>query len=172
MSTKPTIAREPRESNRPLTKQQLDFVAAYIETGNGCEALRRAYPRAVKWKSIAQRVRASELLDDPRIEKAIADHRAKAARNTVVTLEELIDECNEARDIAREERNAPALVAATQLKAKLAGKLTDKVAQELTVVEPTDMKPDLGNLRVAALRKPSLSEQDQAATIPDHVVTH
>jgi len=148
---KRTIAREPRESNRPLTKQQLDFIAAYIETGNGCESLRRAYPKAAKWKSIAQRVRASELLDDPRIEKAIAAHRAKAARNTVVTLEELIDECNEARDIARAEQNAPALVAAVQLKARLAGKLTDKVQQEVTMVGPADLKPDLSNLRRAAV---------------------
>jgi len=105
-----------------LTQKQDNFCAAYIETGNGSESYRRAYNAArMKPETIANE--ASKLLQNPDITMRIGQLRGDAQQRHKLTVDDLINELEEARIIAStgERPQATAMVAATMGKAKLLG---------------------------------------------------
>ena len=75
---------------KDLTQKQTDFVHAYIEAGNGCEAYRTAYPASRRWKQASVERAALRLLDRPRVKARVKELRAKAQSEAVATLHEVL----------------------------------------------------------------------------------
>ena len=92
------------------------FAQEYHATGNASEALRRANPKAKKWKQHSLHVEASKVLSEPEVS---------------LRLEQLLtSELEAARDGAMGTGQFSAAVSAIGLKAKLHGLIKDKVANE------------------------------------------
>jgi len=108
-----------------LTPKQEAFCLAYLETGNASEAYRRAY--SVGTASIATVNRsAKEVLDNPKIAARLSTLRERAVQKTLVTVESVAKELEEARNLAMEIAQPGAAVSAAMGKAKLYGLIIDK----------------------------------------------
>ena len=121
-----------------LTQKQENFCLAYVETGNASEAYRRAYDASrMKPESIA--VNASKLMSDAKVSLRISSLQSQAQQRHQLTVDDLLNELEEARTIAStgEKPQATAMVAATMGKAKLLGYL--------------DRKPESGEADMAKL---------------------
>ena len=105
-----------------LTQKQENFCLAYVETGNASEAYRRAYD-AENMKPESINRKAKELMDNGKIAARLAEMHQATAQRHQLTVDDLIKELEEARQIAMGgERPTPAaMVAATMGKAKLLG---------------------------------------------------
>lgn len=104
-----------------LTAKQEAFCLAYLETGNASEAYRQAY-NAEKMKPETVNRTAKELLDNPKIATRIDSLQAEAAKRNEVTVDSLLAELEEARQLALQEGQPSAMVSATMGKAKITGK--------------------------------------------------
>lgn len=82
---------------------------------------------------------ASELLANPKITSRIDEIRQALQRAKEITAESLVEELDEAREVAKERKSAAAMVGATMGKAKITGHVVDK--QERTV---RDERPQTG----------------------------
>ena len=105
-----------------LTPKQENFCLAYLETGNASEAYRRAYD-AENMKPDSINVNASKLLADAKVALRLAELRAPIIAKAQLTVEDLLAELEETRQIAlsaETPQSGPA-VAATMGKAKLLG---------------------------------------------------
>lgn len=103
-----------------LTPKQENFCLAYLETGNASEAYRRAYD-AGGMSAATVNKRASELLDNGEIAGRLEELREPIMQRHAITVDDLLRELEEARQLALEtEAPAPA-VSATMGKAKLLG---------------------------------------------------
>lgn len=114
-----------------VTEQQEKFSQAFVETGNASEAYRRSYntenmAENTVWK------RASELLDNRAVAGRIETLRAKHAKRHNVTVDSLVAELEEIKQIAlaAETPQTSAAVSAVMGKAKLTG--LDKQVVEMT----------------------------------------
>ena len=67
-----------------LTARQEAFCRAYIETGSGAEAYRRAYPRSQKWEAPAVHVAGSKMLANGKVQLRVTELREKAAEKAVL----------------------------------------------------------------------------------------
>jgi len=104
-----------------LTAKQEAFCLAYLETGNASEAYRQAY-NAEKMKPETVNRTAKELLDNPKIATRIDSLQVEAAKRNEVTVDSLLAELEEARQLALQEGQPSAMVSATMGKAKITGK--------------------------------------------------
>lgn len=105
-----------------LTLKQEDFCRSYTEHGNASEAYRVAYDAGrAKPETINRSAKA--LMDDPKIAARIAELRADAAKRNEITVDDLIAELEEARQVAlsAETPQASAAISSTMGKAKLLG---------------------------------------------------
>lgn len=104
-----------------LTPKQERFCQAYVETSNGAEAYRIAYNSKAKPQN--QAVEASKLLASPNIALRVEEIRESLRANHGITLQNLLDELEEARKAAlsAETVQSSAAVNATMSKAKLLG---------------------------------------------------
>lgn len=111
-----------------LTEKQEKFCHEFIKTGNASEAYRNSY-NAGKMKPESIHVNASKLLNDTKVAHRIEGLRAKVAEKRRASLEDLLDELEQARTLAlaQESPQSSAAVAATMGKAKMLGYLSDKV---------------------------------------------
>lgn len=109
-----------------LTPKQEAFVQAYIETGNASEAYRRAYPAAKNWKPEVVHVKASELLSNGKVVVRVDALRQKHAKRHEVTVDTLVAELEEARELAKKTEAPSAMVSATMGKGKLLGLIVEK----------------------------------------------
>lgn len=109
-----------------LTPKQEAFALAYVETGNASEAYRRAY-NAENTQPHVVWVKASELLANGKVSVRVAELQMKAQERTLVTVESITRELDEAREMARLAGNANAFTGAVMGKAKVNGLLVDKV---------------------------------------------
>jgi phage terminase small subunit len=116
-----------------LTIKQEAFSRAYVETGNATASYRRAYD-AENMKEDTINKRAAELLCNGRITGRIQALRDELAKRTIVTLESLTDELEEAIEMARDTRQAAIMIQGIQAKAKLHGMITEKVEQRQSFV--------------------------------------
>lgn len=125
-----------------LTPKQEAFVQAYWETGNASEAYRRAYnttnmkPASVNRLAFAQ-------LENIKITSRLSELKADLARKTVVTVESLSGELDDALALALKNDQASAAVAAIMGKAKLHGMLIDKQEQRVTTESAQELMPDI-----------------------------
>lgn len=103
-----------------LTPKQEAFCLAYIETGNASEAYRQAYDCS-KMSNEAINVEATKLLNNPKIALRVDELQTAHRERHKITVDELIEELEQARAIAKEKGNATAMVSATMGKAKLLG---------------------------------------------------
>ena len=108
-----------------LTLKQQAFVHAYIETGNGCEAYRRAY-RAAKMSARAVEVEASKLLKHPEVTLRLQQVQTAAAERHEVTVDSLTHMLRDTYDLAMAEKSPAAAVSAVMAMAKLHGLLVER----------------------------------------------
>ena len=103
-----------------LTPKQEKFCIVYLETGNASEAYRQSYD-AENMSQNALNREASVMLDNPKIAQRLEQLRAPIIKKAQLTVEDLLKELEEARQLAiQTEAPAPA-VSATMGKAKLLG---------------------------------------------------
>ena len=108
-----------------LTPMQEAFVQAYIETGNASEAYRRSY-NAENYNDNALAVQACRMLKHPKVALRIAALRQKHLERHELTVDDLVKELEEARDLALKTEAPSAAVAATMGKGKLLGLIVEK----------------------------------------------
>lgn len=104
-----------------LTAKQEAFCLAYLETGNASEAYRRTY-NAKRMKPETVNRTAKELLDNPKIAARLAELREPIIERHNITVDSLLAELEEARQLALQEGQPSAMVSATMGKAKITGK--------------------------------------------------
>jgi phage terminase small subunit len=121
---------------RPLTLKQENFCLAYLETGNASEAYRRAYD-AENMKNEALYVEANRLMENPKVALRLEELRQPIMERHAVTVDSLILELEEARQVAlgAETPQSSAAVAATMGKAKLCGLDKQIIEQSVRVVD-------------------------------------
>ncbi len=114
-----------------LTPKQEKFCQLYIELGNASEAYRQAYG-ASKMKPETINTKAKELLKNGPITVRIKELRAEHKERHNITVDDLITELEEARQIAKDpvKPQPAAMVSATMGKAKILG--FDKQVVELS----------------------------------------
>lgn len=105
-----------------VTEQQEKFCQAFVETGSTIESYRRAY-NAEKMAPNTISKRGSELLDNGKITGRIATLREKHAKRHNVTVDSLVAELEQIKQIAlaAETPQTSAAVSAVMGKAKLTG---------------------------------------------------
>lgn len=109
-----------------LTPKQEAFALAYVETSNASEAYRRCYNVGENTKPETVWVKASELLSGGKVAARVAELQAMAADRMLVTVESITRELDEARELAKTEKQAAAMTGAIMGKAKLHGLLVEK----------------------------------------------
>ena len=117
-----------------MTPKQADFIALYLETQNASEAYKRAYNSTGKPNTIHRK--ASELLKHPEVKKELELLQAHAKEQNKITLDKVVDELEEARQIAKQSGNAAAMVSATLGKAKVLGLVVDKQETNTKILTP------------------------------------
>lgn len=115
-----------------LTIKQEAFCLAYIESGNASEAYRQTY-KTERMKAPTVNRKAKELLDNGKITARLAELRKPIMERHNVTVDSLLAELEEARQVAlgAETPQSGAAVTATMGKAKLCG--LDKQIIESTI---------------------------------------
>lgn len=103
-----------------LTPKQEAFCRAYMETGNASEAYRASY-KAEKMKPESVSRMAFDVLQNLKVTSRLAELREIAAKRHEVTVDSLLAELDEARELARELAKPEAMVSATMGKAKICG---------------------------------------------------
>ena len=103
-----------------LTPKQENFCLAYLETGNASEAYRRAYqPMRMTDKSVNEK--GSQMLAMVKIQSRLGELREPILKRHAITVDDLLAELEEARQLAMGTESAAPAVAATMGKAKLLG---------------------------------------------------
>lgn len=116
-----------------LTPKQEAFVQAYLTTGNASEAYRQAYDAdGMKGATINRNAKA--LLENNKIAARLSAIQAIAVERTLVSVQSLTEELEEARALALQEGQPSAAVSASMGKAKLHGLLTEKVEHKGGVI--------------------------------------
>ena len=122
-----------------LTPKQENFCLAYLETGNASEAYRRAYDAGrMNTDSISRK--AKELLKNGKITARLSELREPILKRHAVTVDDLLAELEEARQLAMGTESAAPAVAATMGKAKLLGfdkQLVDITSKGESISAPT-----------------------------------
>lgn len=106
--------------SQKLTIKQENFCLAYVETGNASEAYRRSYdvgemlPASINSK-------AFELLENVKITDRIQELRKPIMERHKITVDDLLAELEEARQMGLKTEKAGPMAQATMGKAKLLG---------------------------------------------------
>lgn len=103
-----------------LTPKQEAFCKAFLETGNASEAYRMSY-EAKKMNAASIGIEAFRLLENPKISLRMDELRAVVSVKHNITIESILAELEEARQLALETGKAGPAVQASMGKAKLAG---------------------------------------------------
>lgn len=112
------------------------FAQKWHETDNKTEAYRCAYPRSLKWKPETVNSRASTLSKSDKVLERYKELQEETRKSHGVTIESLLAELKENRDIAlgAETPQVGAANAATMGKAKLVGLDVVKVEHEVNSI--------------------------------------
>lgn len=117
-----------------LTPKQEAFALAYVECGNATEAYRRAYdvdPSNLRDSWL--HVEACQLLDNPKVAIRVKELQEQAAKLSLYTIKQAVDEYDEARRLALSLEKPAAAVQAIAGKVKLFGlDQATKLKAELT----------------------------------------
>ncbi|MFI4919849.1 MAG: terminase small subunit [Legionellales bacterium] len=105
---------------KSLTVKQESFCKLYIEHGNASEAYRRAY-NAENMQAATINRKAFELTENGNITARLKELRKGHAARHAVTVDSLVDELEDARQVAKADNRPSAMVSATMGKARLMG---------------------------------------------------
>jgi|JRYE01.1.fsa_nt_gb phage terminase small subunit len=108
-----------------LTPKQEAFAKAYVETGNGSEAYRRAYDVENMKPSTVNR-KAVELLENGKITARLDQLQQRAQKRHDITIDTLTEMLKADRELARELEQSSAAVSAVMGLAKIHGLILDK----------------------------------------------
>ena len=117
-----------------MTPKQADFVRWYFELGNASEAYKRAYNSHAKPNTLHRK--ANDLLKHPVIKAEVQTMQEQARERNQVTIDNVVDELEEARQVAKQSGNAAAMVSATLGKAKVLGLVVDKQETNTKILTP------------------------------------
>ena len=126
-----------------LTPKQEKFCQLYIELGNASEAYRQAYDCS-RMKTETINTKAKELRKQGPITARISELQDEHKERHDITVDDLIAELEEARQVAKQEAAAGAMVSATMGKAKILG--FDKQVVEHTGANGKDLMPPVFNI--------------------------
>lgn len=126
-----------------LTPKQERFAQVYVETGNASEAYRQAYNVREGTKESTINRKAKECYDNGKISARIEQLQSKHAKRHNITLDSLLADLEEDRQLARSLSQTSAAVTATMGKAKLLG--LDKLVLDHTSNDGT-MTPTVINV--------------------------
>lgn len=164
------IEEEITDDNPNLTIKQEAFAHAYVETGNASEAYRRAYD-TTNWTDKSVWEKASHLLANGKVRARVDLLRADIRERHTYTVDDLVAELEEARNIAKENGNPAPMVAATMGKGKLLGLVVEKNEHTgaggapLMTVDPSAR--DLSRAILDILREAKLEGQPYGPSVID-----
>jgi hypothetical protein len=138
-----------------LTAKQAAFCREYIVDCNGTQAAIRA-----GFSERTAQEQASQMLALPHIDAEVARLQADIASAANITVATLLIEAEQARTVAKDGKNASAMVAATTLKARLCGLLIDRVED---IVEREKLAAD--RARIGEVRKAGQLLADAAKSL-------
>jgi len=121
-----------------LTAKQEAFALKYVECGNASEAYRHAYDVGKDTKPQGIWVDACNTLAKPNVNLRVFNLQQAAQERTLVTVESLTKELDEARKMAQTEKQPAAMTGATMGKAKVNGLLVDKAETKVEVKHDFD----------------------------------
>lgn len=110
---------------RKLTDKQEKFCQKYVEVSVASDAYRFAY-NCDRMKIESVHRQACELLKNIKVASRIDELKANAAKRNEITVDDLVKELEESRDLAKELEKPEAMNSATMGKAKLLGLVVDK----------------------------------------------
>lgn len=113
-----------------LTPKQEAFCLKYVECGNQSEAYRHAYDVGENTKPQTTWVKACELMAVGKVSDRVYALQQLAQERTLVTVESITRELEEARQKAIETEQAASMTAASMGKAKVNGLLIEKVERK------------------------------------------
>ncbi len=117
-----------------LTPKQENFCLAYLETGNASEAYRRMYNASAMNENSINR-KAKELLDNVKIAARLAELREPILKRHATTVDDLIRELEEARQLALSMAASAPAVSATMGKARILGMDRQVIDHKIQVVD-------------------------------------
>lgn len=103
-----------------LTAKQEAFCLAYLETGNASEAYRQVY-KSDRMKPATIARKAHDLMENGKIAARLTELRVPIMERHNVTVDSLLLELEEARQLALQTEQTSTAVSATMGKAKLCG---------------------------------------------------
>ena len=109
-----------KEQSRDLTIKQQKFAHAFIETGNAAEAYRRSYDCSNSAEKTILR-RGQELSQNSVVKAYIDEQRSIIAKDNNVKVTDIIEELEQARELAININMPGAAISASMGKAKLLG---------------------------------------------------
>lgn len=127
-----------------LTAKQAAFCREYVVDSNGTQAAIRA-----GFSERTAQEQASQMMALPHIRAEVERLRAPIVKANKVTLESLVLEIEEAWAIAKERKNAAAMIAATTLKARLYGKLVDRLEDMVAREKLEADRASIGEIKTA-----------------------
>lgn len=119
------------EEMSKLTAKQEEAAIKFVECGNRSEAYRHAYD-AENMSPESIKVEASRLFANPNVALTVIEIQEENRAAHKVTVESISMEYEEAREVAKSERQASAMVSASTGKAKLYGLVIDKASLNVT----------------------------------------
>ncbi len=124
-----------------LTPQREAFALKYAECNNQSEAYRHAFNVKPDTKPSSIWVNACKLMADAKVAQRVFELQEAAQERTLVTIESITEELEEARQMGLHTEQGSAMTAASMGKAKVNGLLVDKVdsTEKLTIVMAKDV---------------------------------
>jgi phage terminase small subunit len=145
------------------------FVRHYLKTGIASQAYKAAGYKVSTRNSMD--VCASQLLRKPKVASRIGELRRQMTYRTRITLESLLQELAQDRELARREKQASAAIQATVVQAKLVGLMVDRkesgapgdfsgltTVDEIVAKAKTELGDDAAAMLLAVLSKTELAE--------------
>ena len=117
-----------KTATKQLTPKERDFALAYIETGSATKAYRQAYDH--NGNDATARRCGHAVLHRSKVAALVTDLQVEHRERHKVTVDQLTDQLEKARQVAMDARNAAAAVQAIMGKAKLHGLLVDRTQIE------------------------------------------
>ncbi len=117
-----------KTATKQLTPKERDFALAYIETGSATKAYRQAYDH--NGNDATARRCGHAVLHRSKVAALVTDLQVEHRERHKVTVDQLTDQLEKARQVAMDNRNAAAAVQAIMGKAKLHGLLVDRTQIE------------------------------------------
>lgn len=138
-----------------LTDKQEKFAQAIAKGFNQSDAYREAYT-AENMSNEAIGVEACRVMNNPKVSLRVKELKERALKRFDITIDDLIHELEEARELAKLSSQPSAMVSATMGKGKMLGLITDK--KEVT-----------GNVNVTMMPSVKVGDKELEINIGDDV---